>query len=98
MRTALKKAFTFAALAVAMVIALLVPAGATMAAKPADKPFTGPDDNAIFFASDGIRQDLVAKYAAQGVMPTMAGLLVRAAEWMATSLRSLLRMIATGDR
>ena len=32
----------------------------------------GPDDNAVFFASDGMRQDLVAKYAAQGVMPTMS--------------------------
>ena len=31
----------------------------------------GPDDNAVFFASDGMRQDLVAKYAGQGVMPTM---------------------------
>ncbi len=29
----------------------------------------------MFFASDGLRQDLVQKYAAQGVMPTMAGFL-----------------------
>ena len=35
------------------------------------KPPKGPDDNAVFFASDGMRQDLVAKYAGQGVMPTM---------------------------
>jgi 2',3'-cyclic-nucleotide 2'-phosphodiesterase (5'-nucleotidase family)/predicted AlkP superfamily phosphohydrolase/phosphomutase len=27
--------------------------------------------HALFFASDGLRQDLVKKYAAQGVMPTM---------------------------
>ena len=26
---------------------------------------------AVFFASDGLRQDLVEKYADQGVMPTM---------------------------
>ena len=32
-------------------------------------------DGAVFFASDGLRQDLVAKYAAQGLMPTMAGFL-----------------------
>jgi 2',3'-cyclic-nucleotide 2'-phosphodiesterase (5'-nucleotidase family)/predicted AlkP superfamily phosphohydrolase/phosphomutase len=30
-----------------------------------------PHDRAVFFASDGMRQDLVSKYAAQGVMPTM---------------------------
>ena len=35
------------------------------------KPPKGHDDNAVFFASDGMRQDLVAKYAGQGVMPTM---------------------------
>ena len=29
----------------------------------------------MFFASDGLRQDLVAKYAAEGLMPTMAGFL-----------------------
>jgi 2',3'-cyclic-nucleotide 2'-phosphodiesterase (5'-nucleotidase family)/predicted AlkP superfamily phosphohydrolase/phosphomutase len=30
-----------------------------------------PHERAIFFASDGMRQDLVAEYAAEGVMPTM---------------------------
>src|SRR6185503_9154197 len=30
---------------------------------------------AVFFTSDGLRQDLVVKYAAQGVMPTMSGFL-----------------------
>ncbi|HSO30604.1 MAG TPA: 5'-nucleotidase C-terminal domain-containing protein [Candidatus Sulfomarinibacteraceae bacterium] len=34
-----------------------------------------PTSKAVFFASDGLRQDLVVKYAAQGVMPTMASLL-----------------------
>ena len=29
-------------------------------------------DTAVFFAADGMRQDLVAKYAAQGLMPTMS--------------------------
>ncbi len=30
---------------------------------------------AVFFVSDGLRQDLVAKYAAQGLLPTMASFL-----------------------
>jgi 2',3'-cyclic-nucleotide 2'-phosphodiesterase (5'-nucleotidase family) len=32
---------------------------------------SAPTDQAVFFASDGLRQDLVEKYADQGVMPTM---------------------------
>jgi 2',3'-cyclic-nucleotide 2'-phosphodiesterase (5'-nucleotidase family) len=34
-----------------------------------------PAETAVFFASDGMRQDLVAKYAAQGLLPTMASFL-----------------------
>ncbi len=43
------------------------------AAPPAGKGH--PSDTAVFFASDGLRQDLVAQYAAQGLMPTMASFL-----------------------
>ncbi len=32
-------------------------------------------DNAVFFASDGMRQDLVARYASMGLMPTMGSML-----------------------
>jgi 2',3'-cyclic-nucleotide 2'-phosphodiesterase (5'-nucleotidase family) len=32
-------------------------------------------DNAVFFASDGMRQDLVKKYANEGLMPTMRSFL-----------------------
>ena len=46
--------------------------GAAAPATAAPKP---PTNKALFFASDGLRQDLVQKYAAQGVMPTMAGFL-----------------------
>ncbi|HKA82353.1 MAG TPA: 5'-nucleotidase C-terminal domain-containing protein [Acidimicrobiales bacterium] len=45
---------------------------ANAAAKP-------PTDKAVFFASDGLRQDLVEKYAGQGVMPTMADFLKKGA-------------------
>jgi 2',3'-cyclic-nucleotide 2'-phosphodiesterase (5'-nucleotidase family)/predicted AlkP superfamily phosphohydrolase/phosphomutase len=42
----------------------------------ATKPGTGPLSNrAVFFSSDGMRPDLMEKYAAQGVMPTYANLM-----------------------
>ncbi|HET7514591.1 MAG TPA: alkaline phosphatase family protein, partial [Gaiella sp.] len=31
-----------------------------------------PVQKAVFFAADGMRQDIVARYAAQGLMPTMS--------------------------
>ena len=47
---------------------------APVVAKP--PPGKGPaSDSAVLFASDGMRQDLVEKYAAQGLMPTMASFL-----------------------
>ena len=53
------------------VVALLasVVAAPAIAAPPAGKG--APSDTAVFFAADGMRQDLVAKYAAQGLLPTM---------------------------
>jgi len=59
----------------ATVIALLssLVAAPVVAAPPAGKG--GPSDKAVFFVSDGMRQDLVAKYAAQGLMPTMGSFL-----------------------
>ena len=47
--------------AAAMLLIGLAPATIT-ATQPAP-PGKGPDDKAVFFASDGMRQDLVAKYA-----------------------------------
>jgi 2',3'-cyclic-nucleotide 2'-phosphodiesterase (5'-nucleotidase family) len=53
-----------------IVALLLVPSGAFAA------PDKAPGQNkVIFFASDGMRQDLVESYAAQGLMPTMRKLL-----------------------
>ena len=37
------------------------------------KPFDGKSDKAVFFAADGLRQDLVAKYAE--FLPTMRSFL-----------------------
>ncbi len=59
----------------ATVIALLA---SLVAAPVSATPKAGkgqPSSTAVLFASDGIRQDLVAKYAAQGVMPTMGSFL-----------------------
>jgi 2',3'-cyclic-nucleotide 2'-phosphodiesterase (5'-nucleotidase family) len=50
-----------------------VSAGTAKVAKA--KPDKALTDKAVFFASDGMRQDKVEKYAAKGVMPTMKRLL-----------------------
>jgi 2',3'-cyclic-nucleotide 2'-phosphodiesterase (5'-nucleotidase family)/predicted AlkP superfamily phosphohydrolase/phosphomutase len=60
-------------------------AAAAPLAQPAAPPGVGASeasrqaltDEAVFFASDGMRQDLVERYAAQGEMPTMRSLLRR---------------------
>ena len=59
-------------LAVAGLLASSVAAPAVAIAPPGKG---APSDTAVFFASDGMRQDLVAKYAAQGLMPTMSAFL-----------------------
>jgi hypothetical protein len=66
---------------VALVPVLAVPVAAPGLAAPAaaDNGAKPSDHRAVFFASDGMRQDLVRKYAAQGVMPTMSGLLEKGA-------------------
>ena len=50
----------------------VAPAAALAHGKPSHDPDPG---TAVFFASDGMRQDLVEKYAAKGLMPTMASFL-----------------------
>ena len=62
------------ALVPALAVPVAAPGLAALAAADngALKP---PDRRAVFFASDGLRQDLVKEYAAQGVMPTMSGFL-----------------------
>ncbi|MGH9227308.1 MAG: 5'-nucleotidase C-terminal domain-containing protein [Acidimicrobiales bacterium] len=56
--------------------AAAVPAGGSGTKAAAAKP---PAAKAVFFASDGLRQDLVQKYAGAGVMPTMADFLKKGA-------------------
>ncbi len=50
----------------------LLPAGAAAAASPPAKPTAS---GVVFYAADGMRPDLMEKYAAQGVMPTYANLM-----------------------
>lgn len=63
---------TFLATIIALLASLI--AGPAIAAPPAGKgaPVSG---KAVFFASDGLRQDIVAKYAGMGLMPTMGSFL-----------------------
>jgi 2',3'-cyclic-nucleotide 2'-phosphodiesterase (5'-nucleotidase family)/predicted AlkP superfamily phosphohydrolase/phosphomutase len=70
--------------AVAVVVALLVGLLASqVTAAPSSGAASGgghsgdrpPTDRAVFFASDGLQQDRVERYAREGVMPTMARLL-----------------------
>jgi hypothetical protein len=44
-------------------------------ASSANATAKAPTEKALFFASDGLRQDLVEKYASHGVIPTMADFL-----------------------
>ena len=55
-----------------LVLAAVAVTGGAVAASGAKGPLT---EKVILFASDGMRPDLVDKYAAQGAMPTMAQLL-----------------------
>ncbi|HEX5014854.1 MAG TPA: 5'-nucleotidase C-terminal domain-containing protein [Candidatus Limnocylindrales bacterium] len=63
---------------VLIVLSLLIGlvAAPVAAAPPAGKGKPSAATNgAVFFASDGLRQDLVAKYVAQGLLPTMGSFL-----------------------
>ena len=60
------------------VLAVVGLLASSVAAPVVAKPPPGkgaPSDSAVLFASDGMRQDQVEKYAAQGLMPTMASFL-----------------------
>ena len=56
---------TLASLVVGLMAAPIASAAPTKSGDPASQ-------KAVFFASDGLRQDAVVQYAAQGLMPTMA--------------------------
>jgi 2',3'-cyclic-nucleotide 2'-phosphodiesterase (5'-nucleotidase family) len=69
---------TFATRRLLLLPAVLALVGSTIAvpaAAYAPTPGRTAEDNAVFFTADGLRQDIVARYAAQGGMPTMASFL-----------------------
>ena len=62
-----------ASLAIVLALVIVIPAGAAKTTKPpAGTPHA---DKVIFFASDGMRPDLMEQYAAEGFMPTYAELM-----------------------
>lgn len=71
-----RRGFLLRLFSVVILAALLVPStGFSGARAPAaSSPLT---DKVIFFASDGMRPDLVDKYVAEGIMPTYADLLAK---------------------
>ena len=63
-----------ASLAIVLALVIAIPAGAANNNPPAGTPHA---DKVILFASDGMRPDLMERYAADGLMPTYADLMVR---------------------
>ena len=57
-----------------LVFVTIAVAGAASASSTANASLA---DRAVFFASDGMRPDLMDKYSAQGAMPTYAGLMAQ---------------------
>ncbi len=72
--------FRFVALmgAISVLLVLAAPAAGTLTAAASSSAAAkekAPSDTAVFFAADGMRQDIVARYAAQGLLPTMSSFL-----------------------
>src|SRR5262245_60073285 len=64
------------ALSVILVALLMLPAGAAAAAHAAaGSGGSTLSSKVVFFSSDGMRPDLMERYAAQGAMPTYASLM-----------------------
>jgi len=71
----IRRSRLLATVAAASMLVLPVVSRAANAAPPFPTPASSSKSTAVFFAADGMRQDLVAGYAAQGLMPTMASFL-----------------------
>jgi 2',3'-cyclic-nucleotide 2'-phosphodiesterase (5'-nucleotidase family)/predicted AlkP superfamily phosphohydrolase/phosphomutase len=74
----MRRVFTLG-LTLAIMISVFSPA-ALAAPSPAPSSAIGNNEKVIFFAADGLRQDLVAGFAAQGGMPVMGGFLKNGAQ------------------
>jgi 2',3'-cyclic-nucleotide 2'-phosphodiesterase (5'-nucleotidase family) len=63
--------------AIATLLVLLAAAAGRSTATASTAVEQAPTDKAVFFAADGLRQDLVAHYSADGLLPTMSNFLRR---------------------
>jgi len=64
--------------AISVLLVLAAPATGKLTAAASNSAAAkekAPSDSAVFFAADGMRQDIVARYAAQGLLPTMSSFL-----------------------
>ena len=62
-------------LIITLAICLSLFPASVFASSPTSNPAQGKNEKVVFYASDGLRQDLVRQYIAQGAMPNMAKLL-----------------------
>ncbi len=60
-----------------LAVMLLAPVSGVSAAQPAPKSAQPLTEKVIFFASDGMRPDLMEKYVGEGAMPTYADLIAQ---------------------
>ncbi len=70
-----RKASLFRLVSAAVIISFLMVPVSAFAAREAAAPAGPLTDKVIFFASDGMRPDLMEKYAGEGIMPTYADLM-----------------------
>ena len=61
--------------AIAVLLVLVGPAAGRPTAAASTAAEKASTDTAVFFAADGLRQDIVARYAADGLLPTMSSFL-----------------------
>ncbi len=73
MTTQINRRWPLTLLALTILIAMVTTGAVPMASSAAQAQPTV--DKLIFFAADGLRQDLAQDYAAQGLMPTVAGMI-----------------------
>jgi len=78
MRENPQRRWTYTLMAVVLLIAMLGSGAVPLATKSAAASPTV--DSLIFYAADGMRQDLAAKYAAKGLMPTIAAMIQSGAQ------------------
>ena len=70
-----QRVFFLRVFTVLLIASLLIPMGAVVAAPESAAGTYPPANKVIFFSSDGMRPDLMERYASEGEMPTYASLM-----------------------